>query len=578
LIHIRRRIIELAMRHAAILLLLALAGSCSAADQWLRIATPHFELYTDDSDKSGRDLVQYFEQVRGFFLKVSPVRLPDDVAVRLIVFKNKEEFQPYSPRATAGAYYTGNLRAEYIVMQDMTPESYRNAVHEYTHFIVRHSGLRIPVWLNEGWADVYSSMHPVKGGVAVGDLLPERMKLLEGVPWLDFETLTSVTVQSPIYNEGDRTGVFYGESWALAHMLFLAPDYKPNFAKFVTALHRGSTAAEACQIAFGKSSSEVFQDLRTYFARKKLYGAVFQATLGKAEAAPEQSVVPPLEARLALADLQVAIGHFDVAAQEYQALDKIQPDRPDVAQSLGYMALIKKDIPLTLQYFNKAYAAGNNDPRMCLALAQLEIATKQPPSRAIPILERALQVKPDFQEARLQLGLLRAADRQFESGIAELMSVQNITPERAPAVFLTLAYAYLETGDLERAGQNVETAKKWAHLPQETERLALLTEMIEARAKLPAPPRPGEKLQSVEGLVQAVNCGRDDNRLRLLAGERTLDFLLPDPKAIEFTYAGGKTLKIHCGPQQPSFKVKIEYAPVSVMEQGLAGVIRRLDY
>ena len=566
------------MRSAAILLLLSVPGACSAADQWLRIVTPHFELYTDDTPKSGRDLIQYFEQVRGFFVTVSPVHLPEDSAVRLIVFRNKEEFAPYSPRAMAGAYYIGNPKADYIVIQDATPESYKNAVHEYTHLIVRHSGLRIPVWLNEGWADVYSSLHPVKGGVAVGDLLPDRLKALEGASWLDFETLTSVTIQSPIYNEGDRTGVFYGESWALAHMLFLAPDYKPNFAKFVTALHRGSTAAEACQIAFGKSSAVVFQDLRTYFTRKKLYGAVFQTTLGKAETIPEQTAVPPFEARLVMADLLVALGRFDPATREYEALDKIQPGRPEVAQSLGYMALIKRDNPRAADYFYKAYTAGDSDPRMCLALAQLELAARQPPSRIIPILERALKSKTDFPEAMLQLGLLRVADRQFESGIGMLMSIQNVTPERAPALFITLAYAYLETGDLEMAKQNAETAKKWAQTPQDTERLAQMTEFIEARAKLPVPPRPGEKLQSVEGIVQAVDCGTGGNSLRLQAGERTLDLLLPDAKAVEFSLAGGKSLEIHCGPQQPPFRVKIEYAPVSVMEKGLTGVIRRLDY
>jgi tetratricopeptide (TPR) repeat protein len=563
--------------YRALLLLFSLPGICHAADAWLRMNSPHFELYTDESEKAGRGLIQYFEQVRGFFLKVSPVRLPEDFPVRLIAFRNQEEFGPYSPRALIAAYYIGHPTGDYIVMRDLSAESYKTAVHEYTHLIVRHSGLRIPIWLNEGWADVYSSLHSVKDGVAVGDLLPERMKLLEGAVWLDFETLTSVTAQSPIYNEGDRTGLFYGESWALVHMLFLAPDYKQNFPKFVTALHRGSTAAEACQVAYGKSAAEVFRDLRSYFDRKKLYGTVFQATLDKAETSPAVSPVAAFDARVVLADLQVALGRFDLAAREYEALDKLQPGRPETAQSLGYMALIKRELPQAAEYFRKAYAAGGNDPRMCVALAQLEVVNKQPPARIVPILERALQAKPDYQEALMQLGFLRVAARQFDGGISALMSVRNVTPDRAPAVFITLAYAYLETGDLERARQNAGTAKKWARTPEDTERLAQLTSFIDARAKMPSPPRAGERLQTAEGMVQAIECGRAGNRLRLQTGERSLDFLLPDPKAVEFTFAGGKSLQIHCGPQQP-FRVTIEYAPVSVMEQGVTGVIRRLDY
>lgn len=563
--------------HRAATLLFLLAASANAADPWQRISTPHFELFTNDGDKAGRDLIQYFEQVRGFFLKVSPVRLNEDFPVRLIAFRNKEQFAPNSPRPQIAAYYMGSPKRDYIVMADLSPESYRVAVHEYTHLIVRHSGLRIPIWLNEGWADVYSSLHAVKGGVAVGDLLPDRIKMLEAGPWLDFATLTSVGPQSPIYTEGDRTGLFYGESWALAHMLFLAPDYKQNFAKFVTALHRGSSAAEACQTALGKSSDEVFSDLRAYLGRKKLYGTVFQTTLEKASEEPEHARLTDFDARLVLADLQVALGRNDVATREYEALEKLEPNRPEVAQSLGFMALGKRDFPLAVRYFTTAWSEGSTDPQMLVTLAQLQVANKQPPAQVIPLLERALQAKPDFSEAQMQLGFLRVAERQFEAGISVLMSVQNVTPERATGVFTTLAYAYLQTGDLERARQNLDTAKKWARAPEDAQRLAQLGGLLEARAKLAAPPRPGEKMQSAEGVVQAVDCGPAGNRLRLLAGERMLVFLLPDPKSVEFTFAGGKTLTLRCGPQTP-FRVRVDYAPVSVMEQGVTGVIRRLDY
>lgn len=558
------------------ILLLALTGSCSAAEQWLRISTPHFDLVTNETEKAGRDLIGYFEQVRGFFLKVTPVRIPDEFPVRLIAFKDKEQFAAYAPRVLTRAYFLGSPLGEYIVMADVTPESYGLAVHEYTHLIVRHSGLKIPVWLNEGWADVYSSMHAVKDGVAVGDLLPGRMRLLEG-PWLDFATLTSVTAQSPIYNEGDRTGIFYGESWALVHMLFLSPEYKQNFPKFVNALNRGSTTAEACQAAYGKSSDDVFRDLRAYFARKKLYGTVFQTTLGKAETEPVIAPLTGFDAQLALADLQTALGRYDIAAREYDELGKLQPGRPDVMQSQGYLALLQKDVPLALASLRKAYEAGSQDPRMCVALAQMETG-RQPPAKIIPILERAVKVKPDFTDALLQLGALRVADRQYEAGISALMSIQTIAPERAPAVFFALSYAYLQTGDLDRARQNIETAKKWARAPEDSQRLTQLSSLLEARAKLPVPPRPGEKLVTAEGLVQAVDCGSGGSRMHFQSGERSMVFVMPDPKAIEFTSGSGPTLQIPCGPQQKPFHVRLDYAPASVMEQGPAGVIRRLDY
>lgn len=565
------------LRRASLVVLL-LAGSCQAADQWLRLVSAHFELYTDGDEKRGRELIQYFEQIRGFFLQVTPTRLAEDFPVRLVVFQNMAELQPYSPRPGTAAYYVRSPKRDYIVLGDLSPESYKTAAHEYTHLIVRHSGLKIPVWLNEGWADVYSSLHAVKGGVAVGDLLPARMQPLEAGQWLDFKTLMSVTQTSPIYNEGDRTGLFYGESWALAHMLFLAPDYKQNFAKFVTALNRGSSAEEACQIAYGKSGDQVFADLKTYLTRKKLYGAVFETKLGGGETVPLVTRITPLISKLALGDLLVATGKADQALAEYAGLEDKSSESPELAEAIGFAALAKQDIPLAYRSFGKAYSLGSADPQMCAILAQMSVANRQSPAVAIPMLERALKVKPDFNEARMQLGFLRVANKEYETGIQLLGSLATVSPERAPAVFITLAYAYLQTGDLAQARQNIETAKKWAKADEDVQRLAGLEGLLAAREKLPVPPKPGEKLQTAEGLVDAVECSASGNRIVMQAGVKRLTFALPDPKAIEFTNVGGKPLQIKCGAQPQAFKVKVDYAPVSVLEQGITGVVRRLDY
>ena len=44
----------------------------AAADQWVKLTTPHFELYTTAGEKKGREAILYFEQVRNFFLQASP--------------------------------------------------------------------------------------------------------------------------------------------------------------------------------------------------------------------------------------------------------------------------------------------------------------------------------------------------------------------------------------------------------------------------------------------------------------------------------------------------------------------------
>ncbi len=549
---------------------------------WIRLASPNFELYTDQSEKTGRDTIQYFEQVRGFFVKASPVKPPSEFPVRIIAFKNREEFSGYSPNPLTVAFYTPGQKRDYIVIQDVSPASYAYAVHEYMHLVVRHSGLRIPTWLNEGWADVYSSLKTVRDGVAIGELIPGRMQMLTNYAgnWIEFDTLTRVDNRSPIYNEGDRTGLFYAQSWALAHMLFLAPDYRDNFGKFLLALHRGATAAEACQSAYGNLPVQVFLDLQNYFNRKKIYGTVFKTTLGKAESEPIVDHVGPFDARIMLADLLAATGKLAQARAEYEDLEHRQPGMPGVTQSLGYLALAANDIERARGYFRKAFAAGESDAQMCLALALMERGNRASPAELLPILERAVKSKPDYADALLQLGLVRVAARQYTDAVAALMAIKSVTPERAPSLFSTLAYAYLETGDIAKAAMHLATARKWAKTPQENAPLDNLAAFIEARTRSAFPPTPGEKLELIEASVEALACGPAGNFLQLNVGGQDMAVQLPEPKAVEFvrrSESGPTEFKLTCGKFKP-FRVLIEYVPIPNSIPGMAGVVRRLEY
>jgi hypothetical protein len=223
------------MRPACAILFLAAAflriTPAFAADHWTRIATPDFELYTTTTEKDGRDTIRHFEQVREFFLRASPVRSLGDFPLRIFQFDTEAQYKAFRPNEFTIAYFVATPAREYIVMGDRASKDFGSAIHEYVHLIVRHSGLKLPTWLNEGWADVFSTLRPMGKDTAVGDLLPDRMQSLATEKWLDFDALTSVDASSPTYHEASRVGIFYAESWALAHMLFLAPEYKDNFGK-----------------------------------------------------------------------------------------------------------------------------------------------------------------------------------------------------------------------------------------------------------------------------------------------------------------------------------------------------------
>ncbi len=563
------------LRQAA-LILLAAALPAAAVDHWTRLTTPQFELYTTGGAKKGRETIRRFEQVREFFLKASPVRASADFPLRIVEFETAEQYRPYKPNPQTSGYFFNMPNRDYIVLGDAAAIDYPIAIHEYMHLIVRHSGLKIPLWLNEGWADVYSTLRPMGKETAVGDLLEDRMRILASDKWLSFDELTSTGPNSPNYHEGNRVGIFYAESWALAHMLYLAPDYKDNFGKFVMALHHGSTSAEACRIAFGRTPEQVYQDLQRYLDRKRIYGRIFEAGMDKTQPEPVASAVPEFDARLMLVDLLVASRKLPEARQEYARLEQEQPDRADLAHAIGNLAQATGDRDTARRYFEKAFNDGDADAVMCLQLALLEGFARQSPDKIVPILERAVESKPDFTEARIRLGLVQVDARDFAGAISTLMAIPNVTPEQAPGVFCGLGYAHLELGETAAARQNGQKCRQWAKAGEDIHRADQLLKLADARSKPPASVEPGEALRRIAGTTRSLECSTEGNRLQIVAGNKVVTFDLPSLDAVEQTRRPAG-FALACGALRP-VPVSVEYAPPRSAIETSVGIVRRLVF
>jgi tetratricopeptide (TPR) repeat protein len=412
---------------------------------------------------------------------------------------------------------------------------------------------------------------------AVGDLIESRMKSLTTNAWLDFDTLTSVTENSPIYHESDRTGIFYAESWALAHMLYLSPEYKDNFGKFVTALHGGKSTAEAMQIAWNKTPNEVFQNLSAYFSRKKLFGVVFETRIDAREDNYTVGMVPDFDARLALADLLAASGKRDEALADYAKLEAEHGDRADLNRSAGFLALADRDFAKARQYFTRAFEANESDALMCFDLAVLDREAKMPPAKIIPILERAIATRPDYTDAKVELGLMRIDARDPAGAIATLTGIPKINAQTAPRVYCGLAYAHMQTGELDKARQDLGTCSKYAKEGLDAQRAERILKMVEARSDPAAAVRPGETLQRVSGTALGVQCAAEGSRLQIAVGDKVVAFDLPAPAAVEMPATPAAAIKIQCGAL-PRVPIGVEFAPPRSVMETSAGVVRRLDY
>ena len=597
----------------AVLWLFAFSFSLPAADEWLRLTTPHFELFTTAGEKRGRETILHFEQVRSFFLTVTPTQKMPEFPVRIIAFQTARQYGPYAPNTATAAYYTQSQYRDYIVMRDLGDENFSTVTHEYMHLITRHSGVHLPLWLNEGWADVYSTLRSMGNKAVVGEPIPGRVQKLQQEKWISIGTLISTANDSPVYNEKDRAGIFYAEAWALTHMLYLSPEYRPNFDRMLQALAAGKNTAEAFQVAFGKDENQVFADLEVYLRRHSLYSGVIDAKLEKSAENPQVRAAEPYESGLALADLLGATRKRDDARKAFFGLEKQFPGRPETARSLGYLEWRSGDDRAAREYFEKAFAAGESDPEMCFHLAMLARAQRQEGDQVRAPLLKALQAKPDYLEARLQLGYLELSEQNYAAALLAFRQISNAPPQHASALFGGLAAANLSVGNLELARSNAEEARKWATTAPDTERAEHILRDLENRAEgerlarersaalqavntMPAPrpltavsailpetdaplrqfPPPPVENHRVEGTAIAFDCAREGARLRVLVNGRTLVFAFGDPDQVMLRHNGKVVHEFTCGPQKP-YKVAVEYDEAPAGSE-LAGYIRLLEF
>ena len=590
------------------ILALFLRGPLAAADQWIKLATPHFELYTIAGEKKGREAILYFEQVRSFFLEASQSKRASEFPVRIVAFRGEKQYQPYRINEFAVAYYTHGRNRDYIVMQDIASEHYPVAIHEYTHLVIEHTGLNPPPWLTEGLAELYSTLTPVGKKAAIGDVPPGRAQTLMTNKWIPLVVLTSADHKSPLYNERDHAGMFYAESWALTHMLYFSPEYRPRFANFLAAASSGKTTEEVCRTVFGKRLAEVESALREYLQRDRFYRAVYDIKLEKSAEDPDVSEASAFESGVVLADLLAMTHKTQEALSAYQQLAASNPDKPEVEESLGYLAWQSGLSEAAREHFRKALAAGTKNAQMCYDYAMLSRYGPDPAKIAGPAFQRALELKPDYLEARLQFGLMLVNARDYPQAIAQLRQIKKVDEEQAQWLFPALAFAYLKIGDKENARENAGLAKKSAKTPEQMERAYAVLEALEPKktvAQAAPAPQPVPRIQRaersefqvveqgppsanpfvekdnqmgrVEGIAQRLDCSGKVARFHVLVGKTAMIFEIPDPDRVLITHSGEMKHEFACGAQS-SYHVAVDYALVEDAKRGVAGIVRGLEF
>jgi len=453
----------------------------AAADPWLRIQSPNFELFTTTGERNGRDLVQHFEQVRAFFAEAFGSQPTAARPARIIVFRNDKEYEPYRPNQSASAFYQPGIDHDFIVMRNAAGLE-DVAVHEFTHLLVGQSGQTIPIWLNEGLAELYSNLEPRGRQIIVGKPIRGRVQALTSEQWIPLRTVLAADRTSPFYQEKSRAGMFYAESWMLVHMLVLSREYRPKLHVLLNSLKengiRDESGARSLMNAYDKSVDSIERDLRSYMSATTLAAAVFDAPETKTDAEVQVDRNAGYQARLALAELTaVTPDKITQARAAYRRLQQDYPNHWEVEQAMGDLDLRERRNSEAAEHFAVAVELGAKSPRMYIRYAKALSLTNRD-DQAIKALRTAVQNDPGLDEARFELGVALVRTGDFRSAAEEFGKIKKLGPDQASRFYYSFAYASYKLGDRTRARTLIREARNYTKNPEEIAALDKLSDAL----------------------------------------------------------------------------------------------------
>jgi tetratricopeptide (TPR) repeat protein len=522
-------------------LLVAVISSTLCCAEWIRFDSAGIELFTDAGEKSGRQIMTRFEQIREIFRQAGIA--PGPLRVRVFAFTSAEEFHRY--RQDAGGFYQSGPECDYIALP-IGPEADRVAFHEYVHLVLTHSAVPLPPWFDEGMAEFYSTVQIEKDGLRIGDAIPSHIALLSKERWLDAAEL------------GGRPqgSIFYAESWALVHMLNLASGWRDGMPQFVSLLAEEKPAEEAFHEAFGKTVAEALSALHAY--SKSMRSVAIPAILD----VPEKVEVVRLTndaALLARAGLALSVKRAELAKTLVNAL----PASPEAEAMRGAMALAENRRDEARGHLDRAIELGSRDPALYFEYAMLE---RESGRSDMEFLRKVIELDPDFADAQFLIGVRETDDGTYVSAIDHLRVATRVKPGKS-TYWHALAYAQAKSGDRQAALVSARRAIARAETDQEEQMArALLTLPAEdpapraSRRSVITPPswkaRRGDA--RIEGTLVDFDCTGDRPRLQIRVDSgSSVTLRLQHPSEVELVNAPQASLQLPCGAL--NLRVVIDY-------------------
>jgi tetratricopeptide (TPR) repeat protein len=489
-------------------------------DPWIELRTPSFVLFSDAGEKNARRVAEKLERLRSVLGQLNPgLKLTSPNPTYVFVFRSNDAFKPYrriynGRPVDVGGYFLTRPEANWVAVNG-DPRGDEEAIinHEYLHYVLSNNYPSLPLWFNEGMAEVYSSFEATDRAARIGIPIPEHVYWLRRHPLIPPAQLFAMDQGSPDYNEGERRGVFYAESWALVHYLLVgSPEHRRQAPLYLQEMAREQPAPDAFRRAFGLDEATLEQEIRAY-VRKRLF-EVQLVPVQPGEAAAELRVtrrdLTRAEALARLGTLLVSLDPslWPAASEHFRSALALDPGQPQALAGLGWLESLGGRPREARPWLEKAARKAPDDfvIQYLYGLALLE--DKPGPAElrlARDAFARAVALQPEFGEGWARLAFAQAQEDPMPAeAVRAFETAHRLLPTHTDIAY-NLVLAYARTGRRERAQEVIDHVLAVHGKPDEVQR---------ARAALVQ-----EKRHDVEDLIGKGNLEQAAALLEQLAAQ-----------------------------------------------------------
>ena len=424
--------------------------------------SPHFTVFTDASEKQGREVALHFEQMRAVFgMLFAKAKVQDSQPNYIIAFRRNKDFKQISPvwKGTAenlAGWFQPSQGITYIAIDLSSQGKWGTIFHEYAHALLNANLPPMPPWFDEGFAEYFSTVNVVGKDVQVGEL-PESVPYVLGQSkWLPIADLFAVDHSSADYNESNRQSVFYAEAWLVMHFLWFDRSHTPATVKYIGYRENNVPIPDAIRKAYGMDPLELDKQLATYYRTGRALVYHYPTPPELQQITMTTTPLSDVDARARIADLCVQTpDHLDDGMKDLDAILQQNPNDAVALRAMGYAWLRKADQAKAAEYFAKAAAQDSSDPQVFYLSAVL-LSREGPQNNPAMIekmqtsLKKAVQLDPNLGDAWNWLSITYAWQNHMPDAIAAATHAVQLSP-RNDQLQMNLAGYYARSQKFDQA-------------------------------------------------------------------------------------------------------------------------------